>query len=253
MRQQNAAEEAAELIARTEILYDELNRNYQYQKSNAKKIQAREKEKLTRLIDEAKDEVVGLINKLRNTNASGEDSRTIGIRLKQIESQFIGKEEKIELNKSWRPKVGEYIWIKTLKCRGKIIESNEKELTFTVNCGSFNSILSINDLEGLNGEQPTTQESKVKIKSSEIDYSNSRVRTSRNTIDVRGLRVHEAEIVIEEKMRKFQGPLWIIHGIGTGKLKKGLKEWLSNLDYIDKVEDAEPSEGGSGCSVAWIK
>ena len=40
---------------------------------------------------------------------------------------------------------------------------------------------------------------------------------------------------------------------GTGKLKKGLKLWLSQLDYVEKIEDASPSEGGSGCSIAWIK
>ena len=34
------------------------------------------------------------------------------------------------------------------------------------------------------------------------DFTFSKVRTSKNTIDVRGLRVHEAEIIIEEKMRK---------------------------------------------------
>ena len=70
---------------------------------------------------------------------------------------------------------------------------------------------------------------------------------------MRGMRVDEAEIIIEEKMRKFHGPLWIIHGIGTGKLKKGLRLWLSWLTYVDKVEEAANNEGGSGCSIAWIK
>jgi len=32
IKQQNSAEAAAELIARTEILHDELKRNYEYQK-----------------------------------------------------------------------------------------------------------------------------------------------------------------------------------------------------------------------------
>ena len=53
-------------------------------------------------------------------------------------------------------------------------------------------------------------------------------------------------------MRRFHGPLWIIHGIGTGKLKKGLRLWLSGLNYVDKVEDAANNEGGAGCSIAWI-
>ena len=94
---------------------------------------------------------------------------------------------------------------------------------------------------------------KFYINSASEDFSFSKIRTSKNTIDVRGMRVHEAEIIIEEKMRKFHGPLWIVHGIGTGKLKKGLLMWLSGLNYVDKVEDAANNEGGAGCSIAWIK
>ena len=252
-QQQRAFEEAAALIARTEILYEELNNNYQYQKSKAKEIQANEREKLTKSIRKAKSEVVKLIEKLRNKNATGDDSRRIGNRLKEIESQFIGNDEKESEDFSWRPKTGEVVKIKSLNSLGRIISSDEKGQTFTVNCGSFNSILSITALEGINGEQPIVNQSKIQINASKDDYSYAKVRTAKNTIDVRGLRVHEAEIIIEEKMRKSHGPIWIIHGIGTGKLKRGLRTWLSELDYIDKLEDAAPAEGGSGCTIAWIK
>ena len=252
-KQQKASEEAAALIARTEILYEELNNNYKYQKSHAKEIQAREKEKLTKSIKKAKLEVVTLIEKLRNKNATGEDSRRIGNRLKEIEKQFTSDDgQKIE-NLSWRPKIGDVVKIKSLNSRGRIILLDEKTQTFTVNCGSFNSVLSISELQGINGEQPNIKETKFQINSSKDDYTFAKVRTAKNTIDVRGLRVHEAEILVEEKIRKFHGPLWIIHGIGTGKLKRGIKDWLSELDYIDKLEDAAPSEGGSGCTIAWIK
>ena len=253
IKQQKASEEAAALIARTEILYEELNTNYQYQKSKAKEIQAKEREKLVRTIKNARYEVVKLIEKLRNKNASGEDSRVIGNRLKEIENQFLINENQKNDIVSWRPKIGEFIKIKSLNSKGKILDSDEKGQSFTVNCGSFNSILSITDLEGLNGEKANISNSKVQIKSFKEDYSYAKVRTSSNTVDVRGLRVHEAEIIVEEKIRKFHGPLWIIHGIGTGRLKKGLRSWLSQIDYVDKLEDAAPSEGGSGCTIAWIK
>ena len=50
IKQQNSAEAAAELIARTEILHDELKRNYEYQKINAEKIQEIERSKLSKHI-----------------------------------------------------------------------------------------------------------------------------------------------------------------------------------------------------------
>ena len=252
VKQQKSAEEAAELIARTEILHDEIKKNYEFQKINAEKIQESERQKLSKYIKAAKKEVINLIKKLKSQSATGEDSRCIGIRLKEIETEHL-IQTKIKKTISWSPKIGDLIKIKSLNSKGQIIALDEKTRSFEVKCGSFRSTLSINDFEGLNGEKPNFKNSQIQINSIREDFSFSKIRTSKNTIDVRGMRVHEAEIIIEEKIRKFHGPLWIIHGIGTGKLKKGLRSWLSTLNYVDKVEDAVSNEGGAGCSIAWIK
>ena len=252
IKQQNSAEEAAELIARTEILHDEIKNNYEFQKINAEKIQESERQKLSKHIRAAKKEVINLIKKLKDQNANGEDSRLIGIRLKEIETEHL-TQTNINKKISWSPKIGDFIKIKSLNSTGQIVDIDQKARSFEVKCGSFRSTLLINEFEGLNGEKPNFKNSKIQINSVREDFSFSKIRTSKNTIDVRGMRVHEAEIIIEEKIRKFHGPLWIVHGIGTGKLKKGLRIWLSGLHYVDKVEDAATNEGGSGCSIAWIK
>ena len=252
IKQQNSAEEAAELIARTEILHDEIKNNYEFQKINAEKIQESERQKLSKHIRAAKKEVINLIKKLKDQNANGEDSRLIGIRLKEIEKEHL-TQTNINKEISWSPKIGDFIKIKSLNSTGQIVDIDQKARSFEVKCGSFRSTLLINEFEGLNGEKPNFKNSKIQINSVREDFSFSKIRTNKNTIDVRGMRVHEAEIIIEEKIRKFHGPLWIVHGIGTGKLKKGLRIWLSSLHYVDKVEDAATNEGGTGCSIAWIK
>ena len=252
IKQQNSAEAAAELIARTEILHDEIKNNYEFQKINAEKIQENERQKLSKHIKLAKKEVINLIKKLKDQSANGEDSRLIGIRLKEIEKEHL-TQTNIEKITSWRPQIGDLIKIKSLNSTGQIIDFDEKTGSFEVKCGAFRSTLTINDFEGINGEKPNFRNSKIEVNSVREDFSFSKIRTPKNTIDVRGLRVDEAEIIIEEKIRKFHGPLWIVHGIGTGKLKKGLRLWLSTLKYVDKVEDADNNEGGAGCSIAWIK
>ena len=166
--------------------------------------------------------------------------------------QFIDQAN-IKQSISWIPKIGDFIKIHSLNSTGQIIDLDEKAGSFEVKCGLFRSTLSINDFEGLSGEKPSLKNYKIQVNSVREDFSFSKIRTTKNTIDVRGLRVHEAEIIIEEKIRKFHGPLWIVHGIGTGKLKKGLRKWLSGLNYVDKIEDAAINEGGPGCSIAWIK
>ena len=252
IKQQKSAEAAAALIARTEILHDELKENYEFQKLNAEKIQENERYKLSKHIISAKKEVINLIKKLRDQNADGDDSRLIGNRLKAIEQEHLSQKN-IEKSISWSPQVGDFIKIKSLNSIGQITDLDKKGEFFEVTCGSFRSTLTLNDFEGINGEKPNIKNSKIEINSSREDFSFSKIRTSKNTIDVRGLRVHEAEVIIEDKIRKFHGPLWIVHGIGTGKLKKGLRTWLSGLNYVDKIEDAATNEGGPGCSIAWIK
>ena len=252
IKQQKSAEAAAELIARTEILHDELKGNYEFQKLNAEKIQQNERYKLSKHIISAKKEVINLIKKLRDQNANGDDSRLIGNRLKEIENEHLSQKN-IEKSISWNPQKGDFIKIKSLNSIGQITDLDKKGEFFEVTCGSFRSTLTLNDFEGINGEKPNFKNSKIEINSSREDFSFSKIRTSKNTIDVRGLRVHEAEVIIEDKIRKFHGPLWIVHGIGTGKLKQGLRTWLSGLNYVDKIEDAAPNEGGLGCSIVWIK
>ncbi len=66
-----------------------------------------------------------------------------------------------------------------------------------------------------------------------MDSSGPGVRTERNTLDVRGLRVHEAEAAVEEKLRAANGPVWVIHGIGTGRLKRGLRNWLATVPWVE--------------------
>ena len=94
---------------------------------------------------------------------------------------------------------------------------------------------------------------RVARQSRRIGGGGSQVRTSRNTLDVRGMRVHEAEAAVEEQLRSASGPLWVIHGIGTGKLKRGLRAWLDTVSYVERVTDAEQGDGGPGCSVVWVR
>jgi DNA mismatch repair protein MutS2 len=47
--------------------------------------------------------------------------------------------------------------------------------------------------------------------------------------------------------------VWVIHGIGTGKLKRGLRQWLATVPWVERVSDADQSDGGPGCTVIWPK
>jgi DNA mismatch repair protein MutS2 len=80
-------------------------------------------------------------------------------------------------------------------------------------------------IESLQGEKPEPARAPPVVRGAgsrgSAGGSGPQVRTERNTVDVRGMRVHEAEAAVEEQLRNAHGPLWVIHGIGSGKLKRG--------------------------------
>jgi DNA mismatch repair protein MutS2 len=81
------------------------------------------------------------------------------------------------------------------------------------------------------------------------------IRTSINTIDIRGQRVANAESEIERAIgRAYQsGIMWVIHGKGTGKLREGVHEFLKIHPQVDHIELAGEKDGGSGVTIAHLK
>ena len=74
------------------------------------------------------------------------------------------------------------------------------------------------------------------------------VRTQRNTLDLRG---HRAEEALEETSRFLDRMLqtgepvgWVLHGHGTGVLKKALRTWLPKQKEVEKFRPANADEGG---------
>ena len=251
-RQQAAAEEAAALLARTEILHEELLFQWQKHLQHSEEMKEQGRKQVENVIREGQKEVRSLIRRLREGNADGETARRVGQKLRRLEADY--RPEAIRrTQKSWSPQVGDKVRLLALGKSGEVLAISEDGLSLTVLCGVFRSTVSFSEVESLDGRKASPSQTVIKVHS-RISYApNSAVRTSGNTLDVRGLRVHEAEVVIEEYLRGTAGPCWVIHGIGTGKLKRGLRQWLESVPYVEKVTDADQRDGGVGCSVVWLK
>ena len=257
-KQQEAAEEAAALLARTELLHEELLQRWQQQKEQSAELQEQRRQQLERSIRDGQKEVRRIIRRLRqgrdvDTTSLGETARRAGQRLKKLEQQHRPQPERRD-HKGWRPGVGDRVRVLSLGKAGEVLALSADGRELTVRCGVMRLNLELSAIEGLNGEKPAPPEATVKVRSrTPIGSRSPDVRTERNTVDVRGLRVHEAEAAVEERLRTASGPLWVIHGIGTGKLKRGLRDWLATVPYVERVSDAEQGDGGQGCSVIWPK
>jgi len=79
------------------------------------------------------------------------------------------------------------------------------------------------------------------------------LQTSKNTVDLRGMRVEEASqaLYMAIAAREPYSLLFIIHGMGTGVLKEHVVEVLKNHPRVVKFEQESPMN--YGCTVAFIK
>jgi len=272
-RQQEAAEAAAALLARTELLHDELLRRWQQQQEQSAELQERRRQRLEKSIRAGQGEVRRLIRRLRHSSRSapvgggegrglpagtegrvaGETARQAGLRLKQLAEQH-GPQPERRQHGGWRPRVGDRVRLLALGKPAEVLEISGDGTELTLRCGVLRLTVELGGIEGLQGEKPEPPAPVVRVKGSRgLGRGGPEVPTEGNTMDVRGLRVHEAEAAVEERLRNAQGPLWVIHGIGSGKLKRGLRQWLDTVPYVERVSDAAQADGGAGCSVVWVK
>ncbi len=75
-----------------------------------------------------------------------------------------------------------------------------------------------------------------------------RVRTSTNTLDLRGQRVEDALVAVEfflDRMLSDRQPVaFLLHGHGTGALKQALRQFLPRCAPARSFRAADPDEGG---------
>lgn len=83
------------------------------------------------------------------------------------------------------------------------------------------------------------------------------IQTADNTVDLRGLRAHEAVAMAEQFLDRSLGAgrrvTFFVHGHGTGALRDAVREALRASPYVARLRPGGPSEGGDGVTVAWLK
>jgi len=79
------------------------------------------------------------------------------------------------------------------------------------------------------------------------------VRTGDNTIDLRGARVEDAlerlEAFFDARMKEGRSRVFVLHGHGTGALKRAIRDALKASRYVDTFRAGEKDEGGDAFTV----
>ena len=82
------------------------------------------------------------------------------------------------------------------------------------------------------------------------------VRGDWNTLDLRGARLEESkdrcQVFFDQHIRQGDGAVFVLHGHGTGVLKKGLRSWFPTQSIIRSWRPGNAQEGGDAFSVVFL-
>ncbi|XQQ06195.1 MAG: endonuclease MutS2 [Leptolyngbya sp. IPPAS B-1204] len=255
-QQEEKAKAAAQLVQQAERLHQEVSRKAESLKQRERELQQQQEQAIQRAISEAKGEIAQVIRRLQQGTPTAQAAQQATDVLNQIAGQRLPSRQSPKPKPGFRPQVGDRVRIPRLGQTAEVLTNPDEDGELSVRFGLMKMTVSLADVESLQGEKADlpTKPTPPPPPSSPPPPPAPAVRTSRNTIDLRGNRVADAEVTLERRIAEADaGPIWIIHGHGTGKLRQGVHEFLKQHPQVERFEFAEQSDGGTGVTVAHIR
>lgn len=258
-RQKEAADRAAKLkveVAEAESLHKDLAN--EYQKLRNSKDQYLEKAKLeaNKLVEDTEEKTDVIIKRLRKMEMQG------GAAIK--ENQLI--DSKSELNALHQApnlkknrvlqrakakqalKPNDDVMVTSYGQRGSLLRQTDKK-HWEVQMGIIKMKVPTDEIEKLAPEKEQPQKNHTTIR-----RSSSSVKP---TLDLRGKRYEEAmtevDRYVDSALLAGYPMVTIVHGKGTGALRKGITEYLQRNRQVKHFEYAAPNAGGNGATVVQFK
>ena len=255
-RQEKRAEEAEKLVAKAEKFYKEVEARAQSLRDREDKLRRQQEKDVETALLHARAEVAKVIRDLQKGGQTGRDAQKASEALNAIEEKRLPTGKHPAKVKStglgYRPKVGDRVRLSSLGGQlADVLEEADDDNKVAVRFGIMKMTVDLADVESLRGEKAEVVEKpKAQPMAKTPPPEAPMVKMESNTVDLRGMRVVEAESVMEEAIAHANGPLWLIHGHGTGKLRHGVHEYLKTHPQVQSFEMAEQIDGGKGVTVA---
>ena len=270
-------------LEKEKMMYEQMNADIEAKLQRAQKMEAKAEAMRTELsqkkadiIRKAKDEGSALVRRARRESEEiikqlKEQFNDMGIQKRQQAIQDARNKLNEEAGrvrpgivsaKAFRKpvdlktiEVGDIIYVTKLDQKGTVLGVHGKELEIQLGAMKITMKASAcKFVEKGKKEQPATLTGrKSKGGSSFI----SKTQEAHRDIDIRGMMVDEAEVVlgkfIDDSIMAGLSQVLIIHGKGTGALRKGVHEYLKHHRNVAGFNFADMSEGGTGATLVTLK
>ncbi|WP_375496927.1 endonuclease MutS2 [uncultured Nostoc sp.] len=253
-RQETKAAEAQSLLQQAERLYKEVSAKAASLEERESSLRASQEIAVQQAIAQAKGEIAQVIRRLQKGTPTAQEAQQATNALNQI-GQLYQPATPAKPKAGFMPKVGDRVRIPKLGQIADVITAPDEDGELSVRFGLMKMNVKLQDVESLDGQkaEPVVKPKPAPAAVTPPPQNVPEIRTSQNTIDLRGKRVADAEYILDKAISEATGPVWIIHGYGTGKLRQGVHAFLQQHPRVNNYEPAEQADGGTGVTVAHIK
>ncbi|MEH2353676.1 endonuclease MutS2 [Nostoc sp.] len=253
-RQETKAAEAQVLLQQAERLYKEVSAKAASLEERESSLRASQEVAVQQAIAQAKGEIAQVIRRLQKGTPTAQEAQQATNALNQIGQQY-QPATPAKPKVGFMPKVGDRIRVPKLGQIAEVIAAPDQDGELSVRFGLMKMTVKLEDVESLDGQkaEPVVKPKPAPAAVTPPPQNVPEIRTSQNTIDLRGKRVADAEYILDKAISEATGPVWIIHGYGTGKLRQGVHAFLQQHSRVNNYEPAEQADGGSGVTVVHIK
>lgn len=258
-------EEQAEIAANKEEikrLKDRLASKNEHIEQRKQDILRNAREEAREILEEAKAFADESIRKYNNwekkpSTANNKDMEKARGELRDKINDVNGKLQTKQKNRKSKNKaedfhLGDSVHVISMGADGIVRSLPNAKGMITIQMGILQSTIPITDVELVKEEVPKTK-SQMKQKSNQYGASMNKSRTIKPEINLLGLTVDEAimelDKYLDDACLSHLNKVRVVHGKGTGALRKGVHEYLRKQKYVKSFRLGEFGEGDAGVTI----
>lgn len=247
-------------VADAQTLHDELTTKLEQYEQQKDKLMQQAREQANHAVAQARQEADKIVHQLRKLEQQGvqvEENQLIdakgALNALHVEDSRLKKNKVLQREKRKHNfAIGDAVLVKSYGQYGELVQKRGQN-DWEVQLGILKMQVNERDLEKVGKEQLASkrdEEPKRRV-----------VRTTQTTpatarLDLRGHRYEQAmgeiDRFIDHAILNNLSPVTIIHGKGTGALRKGTHEYLQSNPRVASFEYAAPNAGGDGATIVYL-
>ena len=254
--------EAEQLKKEIEYVKAEYDRKLEKLNVSREKMMEKARAEAFSITRQAKEEADNILKELRNMEmemASKEKNKKIEALRKEladsmgslqpsVKSMIVPKVSNKEI-KDLKP--GDEVKVITLNQEGTVVSVDKKKKEAVVQMGIMKMTLPFKAL------QIAQKEKKSIVTKSTRKIISSKSGSVKSEVDLRGMNLEEAIVEVDKYLDDAcvagLETVTIIHGVGTGVLKKGLQDVLKKNKHVKSQRPGQYGEGGMGVTIVEIR